>query len=273
MNEKKNGMVRKASDLTSLDELNLSNSTRRYLEKNFSSLGEIILKGRWIAYDGNIKTNWGNELVEVLDAAGFIRHDFDEVTIKIAHDILDDYGYRNIDLVLAMGDFVLRSYFPTLGNEEYEFFRPFTNTQKEFILDGIGKSKVYKNPLCVKILKSEWGLDDGHPKNVKETEAVLGLDYSQIRKPRLVAMSNLHRVRFYFEEEDGECYKTLNLIDVLRSRSIIEGCIREAEKLREEKRQLEDDFLYDLRETLRAFSNTPFDGSEEARNYLNSSEE
>lgn len=84
-------MVRKAETLTSFNELNLSDSTCRYIiSKHNVSTYELVLEGRQIALEFEehpqryqTKEKWKRELVDTLDAAGFIRHDLYPRTYRV----------------------------------------------------------------------------------------------------------------------------------------------------------------------------------------------
>ena len=117
-------MVRKAETLYSLNELNLSKSTHSYLERNLDlSLDQLVLKGRQAALDfeeypqHRTKFKWRRELVDALDAAGFIRHDLYSRTYRV-WCLYAGIGYscRLYNLLGANGDY---EKVPVVTDEEY----------------------------------------------------------------------------------------------------------------------------------------------------------
>lgn len=84
-------MIRKAETLYSPINLNLSDSTLRYIMfKHKASPYELVLEGRQIALEleeypqrYQTKEKWKRELVDALDAAGFIRHDLYPRTYRV----------------------------------------------------------------------------------------------------------------------------------------------------------------------------------------------
>lgn len=122
-------MVRKASTLCSLDELELSPKTRVCLENQRITYAEMVRRGREIAFNAIAKPRvpsrqykWKKEIIDALDKAGFIRHDFFPRT------------YCAIDLLCAVYE---EDEHPLFDNDNYENFKVISDQQFESILHAL----------------------------------------------------------------------------------------------------------------------------------------
>ena len=114
-------MVRKAETLKSLDELNLSDRTKAYLDSNFGYIEGIIREGRIDAFEQDLGTQpkyktskWKSELILALRDAGFIRPTTDFLmTFCISHLYSVVYDEWKDYFVTDIGQ---------LSNEQYEEF-------------------------------------------------------------------------------------------------------------------------------------------------------
>lgn len=133
-------MVKKAKELKSLDELNISSRAKSYFRKNEYSLEKLVWTGREDAYhmsNGNLIPKHGTksrlELVEALNEAGFIRHDVNSYMFcigKLYYHVYSDERIRDTypvwfnDLCCTIeeesGGITTYHYNYHMGNENYE---------------------------------------------------------------------------------------------------------------------------------------------------------
>ena len=149
-------MVRKAITLESLNGLNISTTTRSYLEKNFKSTGDVIHHGRCIAYDNPQKiSKWESELVSAVREAGFVRPNSDfEMSFRVGTLYADIYAeYVGEIFVTRVSD---------LSNEQYESFIGITNEDIENLkltLHNQLSEREYE------VICRRYGLDGGDDEN------------------------------------------------------------------------------------------------------------
>ena len=147
-------MVRRATTLDSLDELDLSARTKTFLIRKYNRLDRIVWYGRWAAvlYRRNKeavhRANKSTlELINALKKAGFIRNDIGEKAFRVNflyHMVYLDRLEPIIDFPCCIEDMakafsiadngeLLCLFDYRLGNENYENFQGPTEEQIELI--------------------------------------------------------------------------------------------------------------------------------------------
>ena len=145
--------ARKATELQSLDELNLSKPAERNLKKYYQTLPEIIWQGRRTAYLVDRDESYVRkvpkyllELATTLDREGYLRHDFtaNSFTINLLYMTVHYELMRGEQAVVGFEDFckIFRedqtfSIDYVLGNQNYESYQNPTTSQCKKIQAGI----------------------------------------------------------------------------------------------------------------------------------------
>ena len=145
--------ARKATELQSLDELNLSKPAERNLKKYYQTLPEIIWQGRRTAYLVDRDESYVRkvpkyllELATTLDREGYLRHDFtaNSFTINLLYMTVHYELMRGEPAVVGFEDFckIFRedqtfSIDYVLGNQNYESYQNPTTSQCKKIQAGI----------------------------------------------------------------------------------------------------------------------------------------
>ena len=177
--------VRKASELKSLDELNLSKRTYNSV-KNIP-LERLIYLVRRGKYEYRIDRMWRSsyeELDRAIEEAGFIRHDFDGRSFGLGalyRTIIEDHGDSQ-----TLWPYVRLSGFES--NEAYESYKNFSEAQLEAVdqlLDEV------LNEEEKDILRLRFGLADGKRWNLTEVGAKYNCTRDRARAIEARAMFKL----------------------------------------------------------------------------------
>lgn len=250
-------MVRRVGELKSLKKLNLSTKTEAYLKNKFESLDETIFNGRITAYNlANHPERVGPqdkaliELAEALDKAGFIRHDFDEVSFRIC--ALYRAVYETIELPESLEGFCnvinrnndIRKDV-SLGNERYESF--VDPKEMVYVIE-----RILANNLATKesVVMTLIFLND---KSIEEIVDESGLTYERTRQIQSKALRKLRLRRAKLP------VIAMSLAGGDKTAEIIES-IEEINEIR--KREIE------LKNKLRSISRLPFGYAEKATDFL-----
>ncbi len=124
--------IKKASNLMTLDGLKLKRKTMYYFSRHHRNPQELLLEARRMPYRwfNGYSTNKVNELSMAFDEAGYIRHDFDEVSFgaaKVLSELIDDEKF-----ITRLEDFS--------SNLEYEKYQPLTECQREAFLETVSNA-------------------------------------------------------------------------------------------------------------------------------------
>ena len=202
--------VRKATSLTSINELQLSAKSLRMIEGRYDSLDKLVLAGRIAAcyemlkdvdqdYPHRAPYSWEKELAMSLDCSGYIRHDIDPRTFLVGWLFQDIYNQARGDInTLMVGHTKLDSNvvyetFGSLGDEYIDKLR------KVFTLDLTGRE--------ASVLNLRYGLHDGRRWNLEETADYFYITRERVRQVeakalrKLKAADNLPVPSEYQEEE------------------------------------------------------------------------
>lgn len=261
--------VREAKSLESLDELNLAARTKSYLLKTFGCIDRIIYEGRILAYtyaknpDATGKACKSFlELTDVLDKAGFIRHDITSGSFcvnllyravyqdrNITPCYMDDLGVKGVE---DTDHGTTYHYDFSFGNESYENYENPSPEQLDTIETTLRLN--FRDEIC-DILMYRFGFEDGEVHNYKQTA----------NKFRLSSRRVDEIVRTYTRK--------LRVWNVLPP--ILKSCDRQKEEISmlvEEIEKLHKDPIFkreeELKEKLRYISRIPFDCAITASNYL-----
>ena len=184
-------MVRKAEDLMSPDQLNLSERTRMYLDKNFDSIDTMVKYGRILAfeYDEGISKiehspKWKRELESALREAGLIRPAKDFAT-TLCINALYSAVYMSYEEMFITS-------ISQLSNREYENFKSLNKKEIERIQTAL--SDQLTEDQCA-VICSRFGLLDNKPKSFAKVGQQLGIDGARVRRIEMMALKILrHKV-------------------------------------------------------------------------------
>lgn len=260
--------ARKAAELQSLDELNLSRSTERYLKKYYQALPEIIWQGRYTAYlvdrDGSYirKTpKYLLELAAALDKKGYLRHDFtaNSFTINLLYMTVHYDLMRGEPAVVGFEDFckIFRedqtfSIDYVLGNQNYESYQNPTTSQCKKIQAGIRGCLTGKE---FQVISKMYGLE-GRVMSVFETAIEQGVSSNRIRQTEDLAIRKIRSARALpsiLKPSETQAKSVDDIIDRLKT-------LRQDPLFQEE---------FVLRQELRKITFTPYECAEKAKEFLN----
>lgn len=172
-------IVRKAEELNSLRELELSRKTMSLLIRKDIPMGDLIMLGRkasiqFEAYPESLLTtpNWKNDLVEALDKAGFIRHDLCWET------------YR----VLKLYSVVLGIEHPLFLNAGYEGIEPVTQEQLSYIIRRINSDLTGRE---AELIGLRFGLDGLDELDMNELAAHFSITRERARQIEAKALRKM----------------------------------------------------------------------------------
>ena len=167
-------MVRRAAELKSLNELNLSVRTRKYIEQKKYSLDELVKEARDAAHYATRQPKfrmwkWCAEMVIALDEAGYIRHDIDERTFLVNmlyYDIARKRSTPN-PTKYAM------CYASIKTNEQYEDFTIVTDEEVARIISTVEENLTGMENTLIKL---RYGLEDGREWSCQEIRERLEIE-------------------------------------------------------------------------------------------------
>ena len=179
--------VRRAGNLRGLQELNLSESTREYLEKTFLSIDGVIKLGRERAFESEVKPTkraipkWQTELIAALREAGFIRP---------ANDFIYSFNLGKLYADIFPNDdcFMYPSCISRLTNEQYEDFRYPTDMEVQTVKSALKKHLTERE---FKTIYYHYGLVDGRRWPFKEIGKMFGVGSGAINMDFTVALLKL----------------------------------------------------------------------------------
>ena len=260
--------AKKAAELQSLDELNLSKSAERYLEKYYQTLSEIIWQGRRTAYlvdrDGSYirKTpKYLLELTAALDQKGYLRHDFtaNSFTINLLYMIVHHDLMREEPVVVEFEDFckVFKddqtfSIDYTFGNLHYETYQNPTTSQCRKIQAGIRGCLTEKE---FQVISKWYGLE-GKVMTVREIAIDQGVSSNRIGQTEALAIRKIRSARALpsiLKPSEAQAKTVDDIIDRLKA-------LRQNPLFQEE---------FVLRQELRKITFTPYECAEKAKEFLN----
>lgn len=260
--------VRKAAELQSLDELNLSKPAERNLKKYYQALPEIIWQGRYTAYlvdrDGSYirKTpKYLLELAAALDREGYLRHDFtaNSFTINLLymtvhHDLMREKPevVEFEDFSKAFKDDQTFSIDYTLGNLSYETYQNPTTSQCRKIQAGIRGCLTEKE---FQVISKWYGLE-GKVMTVYEIAIDQGVTSNRIRQTEALAIRKIRSARALpsiLKPSEAQTKTVDDIIDRLKA-------LRQDPLFQEE---------FALRQELRKITFTPYECAEKAKEFLN----
>jgi hypothetical protein len=182
-------MVKKATEF-SLNELKLSNPTKKYLRTHFSSDDEIVREGRIIAYlfgnNSKITPKSKRELVQELDKHGYIRHDITEETFNVNR--LYHECYRDFK------NFYIPTTALSLSNEEYELFENPTAPFLEMLRDTL---RLHLSELEYDVIVCRFGFTGEKALSRKATVEKLGETEARVLRAEKNAIKELSGQNFY----------------------------------------------------------------------------
>ncbi len=187
-------MVRKAEELRSLDELNLSTRTRNYLKKHFDSIDEIVMEGRVDTYEmsrgiqlTDKAPKWKLELVSALKDMGFIRPAEDFVmsfNIASLYAVVPFLGWRiypdyNSEFITSIGQ---------LSNVQYEAFRSLTEEEIEEVKSCIGQRLTAKES---EVIYYRFGFNGDSIRDLESVSRHLNVTRERVRQIEMKAIRKL----------------------------------------------------------------------------------
>ncbi len=185
-------MVRKAESLKSLDELNLSDRTKIYLNSNFGSIEDVVWEGRVDAYEQDLgiqprdkAPKWKSELISALMDTGFIRPTADFLMTFHINAL-----YRIV--YKEWGDH-FNSSIEQLSNEQYEEFEALSSEVIEEVKASLQDRLTEKE---YEILYLRYGLDyTGRCKNLETVGKQFGVTRERVRQFEAKALRKLSHPR------------------------------------------------------------------------------
>lgn len=259
--------ARKAAELQSLDELNLSRSTERYLKKYYQALPEIIWQGRLTAYlvdrDGSYirkAPKYLLELAAALDREGYLRHDFtaNSFTINLLYMTVHYDLMREKPEVVEFEDFckVIKddqtfSIDYTFGNLNYETYQNPTTSQCRKIQAGI---RGYLTEKEFQVVSKWYGLE-GKVMTVREIAINQGVTSNRIIQTEALAIRKIRSARALpsiLKPSEAQAKTVDDIIDRLKA-------LRQDPLFQEE---------FVLRQELRKITFTPYECAEKAKEFL-----
>lgn len=185
-------MVRKANELESLDELNLSKRTRAYIEKREIPLDELVLMAREATYrPERRRCKWLKELITALDKAGFIRHDLSPEQRFKTQRVMSFYR------LLGVPDIRWKS----LDNDIYEKFQPITEQEYEEVVATIESVLPYWQ---LEVFKHCSGFDGFGRMSMSQVADYCGISYDRTRRIMVQATRKLCCNRHLFPPLFGQ---------------------------------------------------------------------
>lgn len=171
-------MVRKAEELMSPDQLNLSERTRMYLDKNFDSIDTMVKSGRILAFEhdeGILKVEhslkWEQELESALREAGFIRPAKDFATTFCINALYSAVYVSYKEMFITS--------ISQLSNREYENFKSLNKKEIKRIKTALS-DQLTEDQYAV--ICSRFGLLDNKPKSLAKVSRQLGIDGVRVRQ-------------------------------------------------------------------------------------------
>ena len=259
--------ARKAAELQSLDELNLSRSTERYLKKYYQALPEIIWQGRRTAYlvdrdESYIRKTpkYLLELAAALDQKGYLRHDFtaNSFTINLLYMIVHHDLMREEPVVVEFEDFckvfkddLTFSIDYTFGNLHYETYQNPTTSQCRKIQAGIRVCLTEKE---FQVISKWYGLE-GKVMTVREIAIDQGVSSNRIGQTEALAIRKIRSARALpsiLKPSEAQTKTVDDIIDRLKA-------LRQDPLFQEE---------FVLRQELRKITFTPYECAEKAKEFL-----
>ncbi len=259
--------ARKTAELQSLDELNLSRSTERYLKKYYQALSEIIWQGRRTAYlvdrDGSYirkAPKYLLELASALDKKGYLRHDFtaNSFTVNLLYMTVHHDLMRGESVVVEFDDFckVIKddqtfSIDYTFGNLNYETYQNPTTSQCRKIQAGIRGCLTEKEFQVV----SKWYGLEGRVMSACEIAIGQGISSNRIRQTEDLAIRKIRSARALpsiLKPSEAQAKTVDDIIDRLKA-------LRQDPLFQEE---------FVLRQELRKITFTPYTCAEKAKEFL-----
>ena len=259
--------ARKTAELQSLDELNLSRSTERYLKKYYQALSEIIWQGRRTAYlvdrDGSYirkAPKYLLELASALDKKGYLRHDFtaNSFTVNLLYMTVHHDLMRGEPVVVEFDDFckVIKddqtfSIDYTFGNLNYETYQNPTTSQCRKIQAGIRGCLTEKEFQVV----SKWYGLEGRVMSACEIAIGQGISSNRIRQTEDLAIRKIRSARALpsiLKPSEAQAKTVDDIIDRLKA-------LRQDPLFQEE---------FVLRQELRKITFTPYTCAEKAKEFL-----
>ena len=219
-------MVRKASELSSLSELNLSsrtyNSIRSLPLEELVFLvrtGQLHVKGMWkTCYD---------ELYAAIDAAGFIRHDFDARSFGMG-------ALYNATLGMSKSSKPCACLHDLKSNNEYEGYHNLSQAQ----LDAVDQLLDTLAPKEKTVIQLRFGIVDGRKHPLGGVASIIGLSSERIRQIEAKAIRKLRHPARYYQLDAilsysswEECAERIACIE--KDLSILYGQVHKLEKERE----------------------------------------
>ncbi len=259
--------ARKTAELQSLDELNLSRSTERYLKKYYQALSEIIWQGRRTAYlvdrDGSYirkAPKYLLELASALDKKGYLRHDFtaNSFTVNLLYMTVHHDLMRGEPVVVEFDDFckVIKddqtfSIDYTFGNLNYETYQNPTTSQCRKIQAGIRGCLTEKEFQVV----SKWYGLEGRVMSACEIAIGQGISSNRIRQTEDLAIRKIRSARALpsiLKPSEAQAKTVDDIIDRLKA-------LRQDPLFQEE---------FVLKQELRKITFTPYECAEKAKEFL-----
>ena len=260
--------ARKATELQSLDELNLSKPAERNLKKYYKTLSEIIWQGRRTAYlvdrdESHVRKvpKYLLELAATLDREGYLRHDFtaNSFTINLLYTTVHYELMRERPEVVEFEDFckIFRedqtsSVDYEFGNLNYETYQNPTTSQCRKIQAGIRGCLTEKEFQVV----SKWYGLEGKVMTACKIAIDQGVTSNRIRQTEALAIRKIRSARALpsiLKPSEAQAKTVDDIIDRLKA-------LRQDPLFQEE---------FVLRQELRKITFTPYECAEKAKEFLN----
>lgn len=254
-------MVKKAENLKSISELELSTETRNFINQIIDqgklSLEQVVLDGRIVAYGlkwGFAKpptpsVEWRIEVATALDKAGYIRHDLEPRVF----DIADLYNYR-YELYFDTPGHLPTNIRELAASGLYEKFTTPTDEQYKK-LGLVLKERLPEEEF--QVMSMRYGLENNIPRDVEYVQQELGLSFTRVLQLEVRAFMRLRS------------YGSLPpLFDSSEASAKVDELIDEINKLRQDQQSIFDR-EEELRQELSRWVRSPFVCAEKARRYLN----
>ncbi len=175
-------MVRKAKDLKSLDELGLSSKTYSYVKD--VNPEELVFLARTSnpKIRGNCVESY-KELMDAIDRAGFIRHDFNPLSFAVGRFYKDVYPYSSENEVGSLFGFE--------SNEQYESYKNYDEKEIKGVKNTLDRILSERE---AEIIKFKYGLyGDGKPMSLENIGKYYGFSREHVRK---IANKALRKLRY-----------------------------------------------------------------------------
>lgn len=192
---KGDNMVKEATALKSLKELELSDATYTYLSKHFEEPGEVVRAGRILAFRMETSTKkikkYEEELIKALKAAGFIRPASDFIMTFNAGSLFERIleipsMARHREKFRAEGK--IPASIEELTNAEYEEM-PKMNSNQIYLLNSWVRFNLAEKYLGYEVITRYFGLEEGGVrKNFAEIAKEFYVTYSNIQTHYLRAL-------------------------------------------------------------------------------------